>query len=69
MRPLDEWKAAQEYALKEHRAAETQVMRAYWQGVKDGLRKCLASFANAPESEVLSWPRGIGDDPDPRPIQ
>jgi len=54
--------AAQDYAkVQLDEAAESD--KQYWQGVKDGLRKCYAIFANDPKWDGLS-----GGSPQPRPI-
>ena len=44
--------AAQNHAKIQLEAAESKDKQ-YWQGVKDGLRKCYAIFTNDPSWEAL----------------
>lgn len=45
--------AAQEYAKIQLEEATDPKSELYWQGVKDGLRKCYAIFTNDPKWEAL----------------
>lgn len=50
---LDLFLEAQDRAREEHDEASTSDEKAYWQGVKDGLRKCYAIFSNNPRWQQI----------------
>lgn len=50
---LDSFLAAQDYARERHEGANAGQDSYYWQGVKDGLRKCYAIFTIDPSWEAL----------------
>ena len=53
---------AQDHAIEQLAEASTEQDKYYWQGVKDGLRKCYAIFTNDP-----SWDAMGGGSPQQRP--
>ena len=50
---LDFFLAAQDYAKVQLEEEDNEKDRSYWQGVKDGLRKCFAIFTNDSKWSVL----------------
>lgn len=51
---LDLFLAMQDYAKIQLEESDSEKDRSYWQGVKDGLRKCYALFQNDPAWAVLT---------------
>ena len=45
--------AAQDYAKVQLEESDNEKDKGYWQGVKDGLRKCYAIFQNDPKWAVI----------------
>ena len=51
---LDLFLAMQDYAKVQLEESDNEKDKSYWQGVKDGLRKCYALFTNNPQWSVLT---------------
>jgi len=56
--------AAQTHAKIQLEEATDESDKQYWQGVKDGLRKCYTIFTNDPGWEAMG-----GNSPQERPIE
>ena len=50
---MDIFLELQDHAKDQRWLAKTENEMQYWQGVKDGLRKCYAIFTNDPNWEIL----------------
>lgn len=51
---LDLFIKAQDYAKVKHEEATLETDKLYWQGVKDGLRRCFSIFTNDPKWDVVA---------------